>query len=105
MKTTITSLVMCLLMCISYMASAQLETPKGSQKTSVMLRIGTTDITITYSRPSVNNREIWGKLVPFGMNNLGFGTSTATPWRAGADENTTITCRNLRFTYKCKRCR
>jgi len=29
--------------------------------------------------------------VPYGMNNLGFGTSTAAPWRAGANENTTIT--------------
>ena len=49
------------------------------------------DVSITYSRPSVNDREIWGKLVPYGMNNLGFGTATAAPWRAGANENTTIT--------------
>lgn len=58
---------------------------------TVSQRIGTTDISITYSRPSVNGREIWGKLVPYGMNDLGFGTSKAAPWRAGANENTTIT--------------
>uniref|UniRef100_UPI0030C7CB11 DUF2911 domain-containing protein n=1 Tax=Yeosuana marina TaxID=1565536 RepID=UPI0030C7CB11 len=70
---------------------AQLNTPRGSQRASVSQRVGITDITINYSRPSVNGREIWGKLVPYGLNNLGFGTAKAAPWRAGADENTTIT--------------
>ena len=54
----------------------------------VSQRIGTTDVSIIYSRPSVNDREIWGVLVPYGMNNLGFGTATESPWRAGANENT-----------------
>lgn len=53
-------------------------------------RIGNTDVTIIYSRPSVNDREVWGKLVPYGMNNLGFGTAKESPWRAGANENTII---------------
>ncbi len=97
MRTTITSFVMCLLLSISFTATAQLDTPRGSQMASVMQRVGTTDITITYSRPSVNGRDIWGKLVPYGMNNLGFGTSEAAPWRAGANENTTIT-----FTHDAK---
>ncbi len=70
---------------------AQLNIPRGSQQATVSQRIGISDISITYSRPSVKEREIWGKLVPYGMNNLGFGTSKAAPWRAGADENTTIT--------------
>jgi tetratricopeptide (TPR) repeat protein len=38
-----------------------------------------TDITIKYHRPGVNNREVWGKLVPYNV-----------VWRAGANENTTI---------------
>ncbi|WP_299117216.1 DUF2911 domain-containing protein [uncultured Winogradskyella sp.] len=97
MKTTITSFVMCLFLCASFTLSAQINTPRGSQMASVMQRIGTTDITITYSRPSVKEREVWGKLVPYGMNNLGFGTSKAAPWRAGANENTTIT-----FTHDAK---
>lgn len=90
MRATITSLVMCVALCFSFTANAQLYTPRGSQLASVMQRVGITDITITYSRPSVKEREIWGKLVPFGLNNLGFGTSTEAPWRAGANENTII---------------
>jgi tetratricopeptide (TPR) repeat protein len=69
---------------------AQLNTPRGSQKATVKQTIGITDIYITYSRPSVKGREIWGKLVPYGMNNFGFGTAKESPWRAGADENTII---------------
>lgn len=91
MKKTITTVFTLLLICTSFSVSAQLNLPSGSQKASVTQRVGTTDITIAYSRPSVRGREVWGKLVPFGLNNLGFGTSKAAPWRAGADENTTIT--------------
>ena len=75
---------------ISSPAEAQLNTPRGSQKATVKQQVGITDIYISYSRPRVNNREIWGKLVPYGMNNLGFGTAKESPWRAGANENTII---------------
>lgn len=68
---------------------AQLDfLPRSSQMAMVMQRIGNTDVSIAYSRPSVNDREIWGTLVPYGMNNLGFGTAEESPWRAGANENT-----------------
>lgn len=70
--------------------NAQLDLPRGSQMAKVSQRVGIADITIAYSRPSVNEREIWGKLVPYGMNNLGFGTAKESPWRAGANENTVI---------------
>ncbi|EDP94292.1 DUF2911 domain-containing protein [Kordia algicida OT-1] len=70
---------------------AQLNTPRGSQKATVSQTVGISTIEVTYSRPKVREREIWGKLVPYGMNNLGFGTAKESPWRAGADENTTIT--------------
>ena len=69
---------------------AQITTPRGSQATTVSQTVGTSTIAITYSRPSVKDREIWGKLVPYGLNDPGFGTSKAAPWRAGANENTTI---------------
>lgn len=69
---------------------AQLTLPQGSQVAKVSQRVGITDISIQYSRPSVKDREIWGKLVPYGMNNLGFGTAKESPWRAGANENTII---------------
>ena len=64
----------------------------GNKKATVGERIGLTDVTIHYDRPGVKGREgkIWGTLVPFGFTDLGFGTSKAAPWRAGANENTTI---------------
>jgi len=89
-NNNLTALFLCLLLTLSYSTFAQLDTPRGSQKATVSQRVGITDIYIKYSRPSVNDREIWGKLVPYGMNNLGFGTATESPWRAGANENTII---------------
>ena len=41
-------------------AQAQLRTPRPSQKASVMQTVGVTDITITYSRPGVKGRKVWG---------------------------------------------
>jgi hypothetical protein len=75
--------------------SAQLTFPPngGNKKASVSERIGITDVTIHYNRPAVKGREgkIWNGLVHTGYKDLGFGTSKAAPWRAGANENTTIT--------------
>lgn len=64
----------------------------GNKKASVSERIGITDVSIHYDRPAVKGREgqIWGKLVAYGFTDEGFGTSKAAPWRAGANENTTI---------------
>jgi hypothetical protein len=64
----------------SYAQSAFLDLPRGSQHATVMQRIGITDVTINYHRPLVKGRQIWGKVVPYGE-----------VWRAGANENTTIT--------------
>lgn len=87
--TAVSATLMTVGLFISTTVTAQLDfLPQGSQLASVSQRIGNTDVTITYSRPSVNEREIWGALVPYGMNNLGFGTATESPWRAGANENT-----------------
>ncbi len=60
--------------------ATELNIPRVSQRGTVSQRIGLTDITITYHRPEVGGREIWGKTVPLGK-----------VWRAGANENTTIT--------------
>ena len=57
-----------------------LDLPRASQHAQVMQRIGITDITLNYHRPLANGRQIWGKVVPYGQ-----------VWRAGANENTTIT--------------
>lgn len=63
--------------------STQLDLPRDSQKAVLTQRIGITDITIRYHRPLVNGRQIFGKLVPYGQ-----------VWRAGANENTTISFAN-----------
>ena len=52
--------------------------------------IGISTVTINYSRPSVKGRAIWGDLVPYGWNVQAFGNQNSAPWRAGANENTTI---------------
>jgi hypothetical protein len=64
----------------------------GNKKAMVSERVGITDVTIHYDRPAVKGREgkIWGQLVHTGFTDLGFGTSKAAPWRAGANENTII---------------
>ena len=59
--------------------ATELNIPRASQRATVTQRIGLTDIAITYHRPSVGGREIWGKTVPYGQ-----------VWRAGANDNTTI---------------
>lgn len=59
--------------------SPPLTLPQPSQAATVSQTVGLTEITITYHRPRVQGREVWGKLVPYGE-----------VWRAGANENTTI---------------
>jgi TolA-binding protein len=82
MRTFRFSLISCLLLaatlCVAQ--SALLDLPRQSQRAVVVQRIGITDITINYHRPLANGRKIWGGLVPYGQ-----------VWRAGANENTTIT--------------
>src|SRR5262245_44376051 len=60
---------------------SQLDLPRESQAATVSQRIGITDLTVTYSRPSVKGRTIWGEVVPYDQI-----------WRAGANENTTFSC-------------
>jgi hypothetical protein len=70
------------LLLVAGMCAAQslvLDMPRPSQRAVVSQRLGITDISITYHRPLVNNRKVWGTLVPYGQ-----------VWRAGANENTTI---------------
>ncbi|AXT20511.1 DUF2911 domain-containing protein [Flavobacteriaceae bacterium AU392] len=77
--------------------TAQITVPATSQEAEVTQRVGITDITIHYNRPTKRGRAIWGGLVQYGFNDLGFGTSKSAPWRAGADYNTTI-----EFTHDVK---
>jgi len=61
-------------------AFAQFEAPQPSPKATLTQRVGLTDVSLSYSRPSVKGRAIWGELVPFDK-----------PWRTGANQATTIT--------------
>lgn len=63
------------------MVSAQLKIPSLSPLSKTVQTVGLTDITITYSRPSVRERTIFGKtgLLP-----------NATFWRTGANSATKI---------------
>src|SRR5947207_14927506 len=83
MKTRmLKSFVLCLIVLgfgRSVSAQNDLNLPDVSQAAEVKQRIALTDIKVTYHRPLVNGRKIWGALVPYGK-----------VWRAGANENTTI---------------
>jgi DUF2911 family protein len=64
----------------AFAQAPRLSLPDPSPHATVSQRVGLTDITIDYHRPAVNKRKIWGALVPYDE-----------PWRAGANENTTLT--------------
>ncbi|MEL6986702.1 MAG: DUF2911 domain-containing protein, partial [Bacteroidota bacterium] len=60
-------------------SNAQLELPKASPKASVSYTIGYTTVKIDYHSPAVQDRGLWGELVPYDKI-----------WRAGANNATTI---------------
>jgi hypothetical protein len=72
---------------VAFSLSAQLETPQPSPASKLEQKVGLTDITISYSRPGVKGRTIFGSLEPYGK-----------VWRTGANANTTISfSTNLNF--------
>jgi len=82
-----------LLLAFTLQLRAQQPLPflRVSPKASVSQNIATfAEIRIDYSRPGVNGREVWGQLVPYGLAPNAFGNGKPMPWRAGANENTTI---------------
>jgi len=60
-------------------AFAQMKSYQLSPAASVSQTVGLTDISVTYHRPGVKGRVIWGELVPYDK-----------VWRAGANEATTV---------------
>ena len=99
MKIFILAIMASTLITTSVLAQSITLPPSGdNQKSSVTQWIGLASITITYNSPNVTGPQgedrkghIWGELVPYGFTDPGYGTSTSAPWRAGANENTTIT--------------
>jgi len=58
-------------------AAQDFTTPRPSPGAKVIQTVGTTEMSVTYSRPGVKNRVVWGGLVPWGK-----------AWRTGANEIT-----------------
>lgn len=88
-----------LIICSPLLAICQITLPPNgdNQKASVSQWIGPVEINITYHSPDVHAPDgkdrkghIWGELVPYGLTDQQYGTSRQAPWRAGANENTTI---------------
>jgi hypothetical protein len=63
-----------------FSVNAQIETPQPSPFTKIEQKVGLTDVTLEYSRPSMKGRKIFGDLVPYGKM-----------WRTGANKNTMVT--------------
>lgn len=59
---------------------AKIAAPAPSTSATLKQKVGLTDITITYSRPGMKGRAIFGNLVPFDK-----------VWRTGANKNTEVT--------------
>lgn len=89
---------MCLMTFALSQSGAQVTLPRTPSPAAVTTQtIGISTVTVNYSRPSVKGRQVWGALVPYGWNVQGFGAGNSAPWRAGANENTTIT-----FSHEAK---
>ena len=94
--------VLTFVLALASIASAQVRppVPRASQKASVTQTIGTTDVTITYSRPAVKGRTVWGEPpagTPVGESTLDDGRARPKDapivyygklWRTGANEAT-----------------
>ncbi|MEM7485187.1 MAG: DUF2911 domain-containing protein [Bacteroidota bacterium] len=64
---------------VSFAMEAQITTPAPSPASKLMQKVGLTDVTVDYSRPSMRGRTIFGNLVPYDKL-----------WRTGANAYTTI---------------
>ena len=75
-------LMMFVLALVPAWSSAQvpgLTTPDVSPSASATQLIGLTEMSVSYHRPGANGRKVWGALVPYDQ-----------VWRAGANQNTTV---------------
>lgn len=77
MKKLITLLMV---FAVTFTVNAQIETPQPSPSQKMEQKVGLTDVTVEYSRPSMKGRTVFGNLVPYGKL-----------WRTGANQNTMVT--------------
>ena len=79
MRTNTLCSLALLLLSSTFITAQELNLPRKSPRAGTSYTIGYTEVSIQYSSPAVQEREIWGGLVPYGE-----------VWRAGANEATTI---------------
>ena len=73
------SLLVCVILLAATPVLAQLDMPQPSPLSTVSQKVGLTDVTVVYSRPSMRDRTIMGELVPYGEL-----------WRTGANQATKV---------------
>lgn len=72
-------IIFCLIFLTFLGVQAQVQTPQPSPSSTLKQVVGLTNFEVNYSRPSMNDRKIFGDLVPY-----------EKMWRTGANANTTI---------------
>lgn len=80
MRIKITTFLIAVLGCITLLPAQSLKTPAPSPLQTIKQDFALSNIEVSYSRPGVKDRIIFGDIVPFG-----------TVWRTGANAATTIT--------------
>ena len=75
MRTILSSAILA----FAIVAQAQISTPQPSPVSTIEQKVGISDFSISYSRPSVKGRVIFGDLVPYGEM-----------WRTGANASTKL---------------
>ena len=94
--------LMCAITVLGQETSELSAPPNGDEeRAEVSQWIGPVKISISYHSPKVHNPDnndrtghIWGELVHYGFVDEGFGPTKGAPWRAGANESTSITFSN-----------
>lgn len=73
-------LLLVLVFALALNVNAQIQTPQPSPSSKIEQKVGLSDVTLEYSRPSMRGRTIFGDLVPYDAI-----------WRTGANARTKIT--------------
>ena len=74
-----TALTLAFLLCSIITFAQQIQMPQASPSAKIAQKVGLTDVTVDYSRPSTKGRKIFGELVPYRQ-----------VWRTGANGATVL---------------
>ena len=79
MNTKINAFLFAFLLVGMTAMAQQIQMPQASPSARITQKVGLTDVTVDFSRPSTKGRKIFGELVPFGQ-----------VWRTGANGATIL---------------